>query len=66
VIKDAETQDVDYVDAEEPEVDKELERICLMIEDCTSVDELDALAGDVPDEAMPVYLTKLEELTKNG
>jgi recombination protein RecT len=66
VIKDAETQDVDYVDAEEPEVDKELERICLMIEDCTALDELEALAGDVPDEAMPIYLTKLEELTKNG
>jgi len=62
VIKDADTQDVEYVDAEEPEVDKELERISLMIEDCTTLEELKALEEHVPEEAMTAYWAKEETI----
>ena len=65
IVNDANTMDVTYADAEIVPVNKELERMRLMIEDCTSVDDLEAISQDVPEELEFVYTTKLEAL-KNG
>lgn len=63
VINDADAVDVTYPDNEpEPPVDKETERIILMIGDCKTVSELIALLPDVPESLMNMYLQKRAEL----
>lgn len=62
VVNNAETGEVTYVDHEEVTIDKESERIRLMIEDCTTVDQLESIAQDVPDEMNDLYNAKLVEL----
>jgi hypothetical protein len=66
VINDAETQDVTYVDNEEPEVDKEAERIALMIQDAKTVDELNELAPHVAEDQLDLFTVKMDELKANG
>lgn len=65
VVKDSETEDVEYVDATEPEINKEHERIGLMIEDCTTLEDLKKLEKDVPNEMIDYYHAKEIELTEN-
>lgn len=62
VINDAETQDVTYVDNEEVDVDKEAERIALLIKDATTVDELNAIAEFVPESQLDLFTVKMDEL----
>ena len=64
VINDENGNDVTYSDHEEVEIDKEAERVVLMINDAKSVDELDNIYEHVQDEQMELFLTKKEELTK--
>jgi recombination protein RecT len=63
VIKDAETLDIDYVDNEEVEVDKEAERIRLMIEDATCIDDLNRLKEHVPASQMDIFDKKMNIFT---
>lgn len=62
VITNADTNEVQYVDHEVVQVDKELERITLMIGDCKTVDDLESIAQSVPDELSDVFIAKMEEL----
>lgn len=60
-----EIHDISYSNVEDAKtkIDKELERICLMIDDCESLEELEALKPNVPEgEAMTVYLAKEDDL----
>lgn len=58
VVKDSETVDVDYIDATSKEINKEEERLALMIADCKKVDELLNLKSEV--EKMPNLLENYE------
>ena len=63
VINDADTDDVTYLDNESVEIDKESERIALMIDDCTSVKDLDAIKPHVGEEQMELFNQKMAELS---
>lgn len=63
VINDSETMDVTYVDNHEPEpIDKEQERISLMIDDAKSVDDLNKLSAHVPDALLDKFTVRKDEL----
>lgn len=64
VINDAETEDISYIDNTnaEPEVDKSLERMQLMIGDAETVEDLDKIAMDVQPELIDLFTTKKDEL----
>jgi recombination protein RecT len=65
VINDADATDVTYLDNEPEQVDKEAERITLMIEDCKSVGDAIELLKNVPipeGPLMELYLQKRAEL----
>lgn len=64
VINDAETEDVTYVDNDETKIDKEAERVTLMIGDAQTVEELDAIYEHVGDGQMDMFLNKKTELSK--
>lgn len=55
VINDAETVDVTYIDNSEPEIDKEAERITLMIQDATTIDDLLKLQPFLKDVHTELY-----------
>lgn len=55
VINDAETVDVTYIDNAEPEIDKESERITLMIQDATTIEELLKLQPFLKDVHTDLY-----------
>lgn len=61
-IKDSETMDVEYVDNEPVEVDKVSERIQLLIQDATSLKDLQKLEANIPDDLIDLYQAKKEEL----
>lgn len=63
VIQNADTDEVIYLDNQhgEPEVDKELERALLMIEDCKTGAELAKLKPSLPEAAMQRYQEKMDE-----
>ena len=66
VIRNSETNDVDYVDADATVVDKEEERLLLMISDCKTVQELNDLVPSLPqdnDNIANAYQVKLKDLT---
>jgi recombination protein RecT len=63
VINDSETEDVTYVDHEEVAVDKEAERIALMIQDAKTEADLDEIYEHVGDGQMDLFLQKKEMLT---
>lgn len=67
VINDAETEDITYVDNESIIVDKEAERVVLMINDATSISQLNALGEQInmTPEQIDLFNSKKEEL-KNG
>lgn len=62
IINDADGNNVTYPDNEPEQINKEDERIVLMINDCTTVSDLIALQKDVPEHLMEVYLQKRQEL----
>ena len=65
VIKDSDTLDVEYEDnklPENPTIDKEVERIRLMIGDAETLKELKDLEKHVPDELLDMYNEKAVQL----
>lgn len=64
IIKDSETLNVTYVDnvdVTEP-IDKAEERIQLLIQDATSIDQLKEIEKDVPESLLDLYNAKVEEV----
>lgn len=61
VIQDAETIDTTYVDNTEV-VDKASERMALLIQDCTTIEQLEAIQTQVPDDLIDFYTAKYDEL----
>jgi recombination protein RecT len=67
VIKDADTLDVAYLDNEEPEptpVDKEAERVVLMINEAKTIQDLNKLLTHVKPEQQELFNDKLKSLKK--
>lgn len=64
VIKDSETMDVDYADNDAVEIDKEAERIALMIQDSSTVEDLMKIKEHVKPEQLDLYDQKFEQLTQ--
>lgn len=64
IINDAETEDVTYIDNEDVKVDKEAERILLLINDCHTVDQLLNYKDQVKPELLEAYETKFAELSE--
>jgi recombination protein RecT len=62
VVNNADTLDVTYLDNEDHPVDKEAERIALMIEDATSLEQLDRIKEHVLPEQMDLFHAKAESL----
>lgn len=62
VINDSDTQDVTYVDHEEVSIDKEAERVVLMINDATTISDLEAIKPHVAPEQMDLFKQKMSEL----
>lgn len=62
VVNDVETTDVTYVDNESETIDKEGERVILMIQDAKTLEELKALEPNLKDEHWDLYTVKLDEL----
>lgn len=65
VIKDADTVDVEYVDHDTPEVDKEAERMRLLIEDAESIEQLEELEVHAGEDHIPVIQEKKAQLSKS-
>jgi len=64
VINNSETMDVTYADNEEPVIDKEAERITLMIQDAKTVEELKAIEPHVQEPQLDLFVAKMDELKK--
>jgi len=65
VIKDSDTLDVEYEDnklPENPVIDKEVERLRMMIGDAETLKELKDLEKHVPDELLDMYNEKAVQL----
>lgn len=63
VINNEEGTEVTYLDNEEVVIDKEAERVVLMLNDAKTVDELMAIKEHVKPEQMPIYEERFELLT---
>jgi recombination protein RecT len=64
LITDADTDTVTYIDHEETYIDKEAERMALMINDCATVAELIKLQPHIKPEQSELYETKFSELSE--
>ena len=64
VINDAEGKDLVYADYSEVKIDKELERLTMMISDCKTVDELAILQENNPNVDVSYFDTQYELITK--
>lgn len=64
IIKNSETDDVTYIDNEPIVVDKEAERIILMIEDAKTIEDLINVQAFVLPEQQEVYENKFSELSE--
>jgi recombination protein RecT len=64
VINDVETTDVTYIDNDEIAINKEHERMRLMLNECANVEALDALYEHLPEELYEAYLLKKEQLSE--
>lgn len=65
IVNDADTEDITYVDNEQPVIDKEQERVALMIQDAQSEEELDNVYPHVQDGQMDLFLEKKEQIAKS-
>ena len=65
VVNDSDTTDVTYIDNTVDVIDKEAERIYLMVQDCKSVAQLDEFQKHNPDVDIALIDSRKEEL-KNG
>jgi recombination protein RecT len=64
LIKDADTNEVTYIDNDEVEIDKEAERVELMINDATTTAELLKLEPHLKAEQQELFNTKFSELSE--
>jgi recombination protein RecT len=64
VINDHETEDVTYVDNTDIEINKEHERIRLMIEQSNTIEELDEIYESLPEELDEIYFQRKEQISK--
>jgi recombination protein RecT len=66
VIKDESGEEVEYVDNQRPEVDKESERVRLMIEQASTVEELDKLFPSIShnEDYMKMWYERNDTITK--
>lgn len=62
VINNEDASDITYVDNEPEAIDKEAERITLMIQDAKTVEELQAIGPHVKDEQLDIFTVKMDEL----
>lgn len=62
IVNDADAHDITYADNEETAIDKEAERVVLMIQDAKTLDELKAIEPHVKGEQLDLYTVKLDEL----
>lgn len=62
IVNDAEAQDISYADNEETTIDKEAERVVLMIQDAKSVEDLKAVEPHLKDGQLDLYTVKMDEL----
>lgn len=62
IVNDPEAQDVTYADNEEAAIDKEAERVVLMIQGAKTLEDLKAIEPHVKDEQLDLYTVKLDEL----
>jgi recombination protein RecT len=65
LVNDADTTDVTYIDNEPVEIDKEAERVALMISDATTTAELIKIQPHVKPEQAELYESKFVELSEN-
>lgn len=63
IIKDEAGEEVSYVDHEEIVIDKEEERIKMLIEDCKTLEDIDLLWESVPDADPELFAAKIALLT---
>jgi len=64
VVNNEDGSDVTYLDHEEIPVDKEAERVVLMISDAKTVEDLDVIYEHVKDDQMDLFLEKKESLSQ--
>lgn len=62
IVNDSDTADVTYVDNEEPVIDKESERITLLIQEAKTPEELKAIEPHLKDEHLDMFTVKQDEL----
>lgn len=65
LINDADTTDVTYIDNDDPVIDKESERVALMIQDAKTVEQLMKLQPHIREDQAELYETKFAELSEN-
>lgn len=65
IVNDSDTEDVTYIDNDAVTVDKEAERVALMISDAKTVEELDNLVEHIKPEQMNLFQEKKTKL-ENG
>jgi recombination protein RecT len=65
LVNDADTVDVTYIDHDEPEIDKEAERIVLMISDATNIEQLLKIKPFVKEAQIDLFENKFSELSEN-
>lgn len=62
IINDSDTEDVTYIDNEDPVIDKEGERMVMMINAAQTLEDLDKLGEHISTEQLPLFDTKRAEL----
>lgn len=63
IINDADTVDVTYVDNDDIiPIDKPAERLALMVADCTTTEEVNALQEQFPDGDANIFMDRIDEL----
>jgi len=63
IINNPDASDITYVDNEETNIDKESERVTLMIQDAKSLQELANLEKHLKEEHLDIFTAKKDELT---
>jgi recombination protein RecT len=62
IINDANTLDVSYSDNTEVAIDKEVERVKLMLSDCKTQADVDTLQEQMPDVDIELFALRKEEI----
>ena len=64
VIKDETGDDVQYIDHEEVVIDKEEERVKLLLSDCQTIEDVEMLENSLPEIYPNLFAERKEQLTK--